>query len=175
MYKGYSSPNIQLAWEQALFDRETKYRASFLKGLRYLGNRIPDEGQSERLMLKYYDFLWEIRKLLKDTFGKMILNNLEIFPHQNDQVDEKYYSELITEVNKNVIKNNPCGSARYYIHKKTPFFVEDERYFELTLQLAGAYATKYNRLTVYTKENIITDYSIQIGYDEISVNLFDVT
>jgi hypothetical protein len=77
-------------------------------------------------------------------------------------------------VNKNVIKKNPCGSARYYIHKKTPFFVEDERYFELTLQLAGAYATKYNRLTVYTKENIITDYSIQIGYDEISVNLFDV-
>ena len=174
MYKGYSSPNIQLAWEQALFDRETKYLASFLKGLRYLGNRIPDDGQSERLMLKYYDFLWEIRKLLKDTFGMMILNNLELFPHQNDQVDEKYYSELITEVNKNVIKNNPCGSARYYIHKKTPFFVEDERYFELTLQLAGAYATKYNRLTVYTKENIITDYSIQIGYDEISVNLFDV-
>ena len=42
--------------------------------------------------------------------------------------------------------------------RKTPFFVNGERYFEITLQLAGLYATKFNRITVYSKQNISTNY-----------------
>ncbi len=60
---GIESPNLRIAWEKALLDRKTRYLSHFLKGLRYIGGRIPEEGQSERLMLKYYDFLWQIRNL----------------------------------------------------------------------------------------------------------------
>ena len=47
--------SVQLAWESALLDIETKYLANFYKGLDYIGYRTPEIGQSERLMLKYYD------------------------------------------------------------------------------------------------------------------------
>ena len=53
MASGLEKANLQLAWERSLLNIETKYLGTFLKGLRYIDNRIPDEGQSERLMLKY--------------------------------------------------------------------------------------------------------------------------
>ncbi len=42
------------------------------------------------------------------------------------------------------------------------------------MQLAGVYATKYNRITAYTKENISTNYSVQISYVDAEINLWDI-
>lgn len=41
--------------------------------------------------------------------------------------------------------------------------------------LAGAYASKYNRITTYTKENISTGYSIQVGYVESAIDLWGIS
>ena len=148
--------------------------ASFYKGLRYLGRRIPDEGQSERLMLKYYDFLWRIRKYLKECHNISILNNLEKFPLNTDKLDNEYY-ELVAKIFDGALpKSVRLSSSRYYVQKKTPFFINGEQYFEVTLQLAGVYATKFNRITAYTKEDISTNYSIKIGYVDRTINLWGV-
>lgn len=40
------------------------------------------------------------------------------------------------------------------------------------MQLAGLYATKFNRLTVYSKLNISSNYSIQISYCNVNTNLW---
>lgn len=61
----FQTTSVQLAWERSMLNIETKYLGSFYRGLKYIGKRIPDEGQSERLMLKYYDFLWQIRNFLE--------------------------------------------------------------------------------------------------------------
>lgn len=166
--------NIKLAYERARLSIKTKYLASFYKGLRYLGRRIPDEGQSERLMLKYYDFLWRIRKYLKECHNISILNNLEKFPLNTDKLDNEYY-ELVAKIFDGALpKNVRLSSSRYYVQKKTPFFINGEQYFEVTLQLAGVYATKFNRITAYTKEDISTNYSIKIGYVDRTINLWGV-
>ncbi|WP_143003289.1 ATP-dependent DNA helicase [Butyrivibrio sp. INlla14] len=52
--------------------------------------------------------------------------------------------------------------------------IGSELYYELTLQLAGMYATKYNRITVFSKIDIDTDYSIQISYIERDLTLLGV-
>ncbi len=166
--------NIKLAYERARLSIKTKYLASFYKGLRYLGRRIPDEGQSERLMLKYYDFLWRIRKYLKECHNISILNNLEKFPLNTDKLDNEYY-ELVAKIFDGALpKSVRLSSSRYYVQKKTPFFINGEQYFEVTLQLAGVYATKFNRITAYTKEDISTNYSIKIGYVDRTINLWGV-
>lgn len=171
---GNKHANLKLAWEQALLKIETKYLATFLKGLKYIEDREPDEGQSERLMLKYYNFLWQIRDFLQKEYGMSVLQNLEKFPLNTDKLDEEYYELVANAVNAvNVTPGELCGS-RFYIIKKTPFFVGKERYYEITLQLAGIYATKYNRITAYTKENITTNYSVQIAYIETNINLWGV-
>lgn len=60
------------------------------------------------------------------------------------------------------------------MQKIIPFFVNGERYYEITLQLAGVYSTKYNRVTVYSKMTITTYYSIQIAYTETVIDLWGV-
>ena len=171
---GIDTPTLPLAWERSLLRIETKYLGTFLKGLQYIGKRIPDEGQSERLMLKYYDFLWQIRKSLKEKYGIAILNNLEKFPLHIDQIDQQYYETAAKAVEAVGPTRCELRTSRYYVQKKTPFFIGRERYYEITLQLAGVYASKYNRITAYTKENISTRYSVQIGYVESAMDLWGI-
>ena len=169
---GYTNVNERLAWELAQFNIQTKYLSNFLKGLKYIGSRIPEEGQSERLMLKYYNYLWEIRRFLKTNFNIAVLRNLEIFPLNTDTLDIEYYEMVASSICAIDLSPKVPTTSRYYIQKKTPFFVEGERYFEITLQLAGLYATKFNRITVYSKQNISTNYSIQIAYADAEINLW---
>lgn len=169
---GYTNVNERLAWELAQFNIQTKYLSNFLKGLKYIGSRIPEEGQSERLMLKYYNYLWEIRRFLKTNFNIAVLRNLEIFPLNTDTLDIEYYEMVASSICAIDLSQKVPTTSRYYIQKKTPFFVEGERYFEITLQLAGLYATKFNRITVYSKQNISTNYSIQIAYADAEINLW---
>lgn len=170
---GTEEPSVDLAWEQALLNIKTKYLSSFYRMLRYSGSRTPAAGQAERLMLKYYDFMWQIRRDLKENYGIVILKNLKKFPLKEiDEADEEYQRMVADSIDGMSLSSNSLKEARYYIQKKTPFYVDGERYYEITLQLAGVYASKFNRLTVYTKENISTNYSIRIGYDEASINLW---
>lgn len=171
---GYTNVNERLAWELAQFNIETKYLSNFLKGLKYIGSRIPDDGQSERLMLKYYNYLWEIRRFLDCKFNIKVLGNLEDFPLCMDTLDTEYYEMVASGIATTDLSPGLLKKTRYYVQKKTPFFVNGERYFEITLQLAGMYATKFNRITVYTKQNISTKYSIQIAYANAEIDLWGV-
>ena len=67
MKDGYQSPNAGFAWEYSLLRANTKYLGNFYRGLQYIGRRIPEEGQAERLMLKYYSFMWQIRQSLYEN------------------------------------------------------------------------------------------------------------
>ena len=141
--------------------------------LKYIGYRIPDDGQSERLMLKYYDFLWQIRDDFRRS-GIIILSNLEKFPIEINQTDKSYYENVAQVIEGHKPNKSNLRKSRYYIEKQTPFYVNGKRYYETTLQLAGIFATKFNRITVYSKEFISSSYSIQIDYDELNIELWDV-
>ena len=171
--KGEKSVGLPLAFELSLFDRKTKYLSSFLRMLKYIGHRIPDDGQAERLMLKYYDFMWQIREDFRRS-GINILANLEKFPIEINQVDKSYYEIVARAIERHTNKDTYLRKSRYYIEKQIPFYVDGKRYYETTLQLAGIYATKFNRITVYAREFIPSSYSIQIGYDELDIVLWDV-
>lgn len=173
---GYQCPSIALAWEHSILNAETKYLGNFYRGLQYIGRRIPDDGQSERLMLKYYNFMWQIRKFLKESYNISILKNLESFLEYTeiDELDKQYYDLVSKSFNNAKYELKRFSDIRFYIQKKTPFYIGTERYFEVTLQQAGAYASKYNRITAYTKQNISTRYSIQIEYAPSIINLWGI-
>lgn len=171
---GCKKPNLQLAYEQAQLDLSTKYLANFMRGLKYIDYRIPEEGQSERLMLKYYNFMWQIRKYFFEHNRISILQNLEKFPLNTDQIDDEYYKLVADAIESTDLSPRSMGATRFYVQKKTPFYVGTERYYEVTLQLASIYATKYNRITAYTKQNISTGYSISIGYIDSTINLWEI-
>ena len=50
MHDGHQHPSVPFAWEHSFLNIETKYLENFYRGLQYIGRRIPDDGQSERLL-----------------------------------------------------------------------------------------------------------------------------
>ncbi len=171
---GYTNVSEKLAWEISQLRVDTRYLCNFLRGLKYIDRRIPKEGQAERLMLKYYNYLWEIRRFMRRNYNKSILENLEKFPLDLDTVDLEYYEKVAKQIENIDLTSKNVRVSRYYVQKIIPFFVNGERYYEITLQLAGVYSTKYNRVTVYSKMTITTYYSIQIAYTETVIDLWGV-
>lgn len=172
-FRYYETTDLRIAWETALTDIETKFLSTFLQGLRYVGLRVPEDGQYERLMLKYYGFLWRIRKYLKDVHQLSVLENLEDFRRTDSPEDEAYNHLLADAIDAVGRARHPLSQNRYYVQKSVPFYVGYRRYFEITLQLADKYATKYNRLTVYSQIDISSNYSIQVGYIEKEIHLWE--
>ena len=70
------------------------------------------------------------------------MDNLEEFPLCADTLDTEYFEMVASSIAAIDLSAKNLRQTRYYIQKKTPFFVNGERYFEITLQLAGIYATK---------------------------------
>lgn len=167
------SVTLRIAWETALLDIKTKFLVSFYRGLWYIGLRVPEDGQYERLMLKYYGFLWKIRKYLEERHEIAVLQNLEDFPKEQPSEDEEFNILIAKAINYVEGKHCRPESSRYYIQRKKQFYIDKERYFEITLQLADKYATKYNRITVYSKTDISTNYSIQVGCVEAEAQFWE--
>lgn len=176
MHDGYQKPSVALAWEHSFLNIETKYLGNFYRGLQYIGRRIPDDGQSERLLLKYYNFMWQIRKSMMENYGVSLLWNLEKFLEYTgtDELDNQYYELVANAFNTIKTESTNYSATRFYVQKKTPFYIGKERYFEVTLQQAGIYASKYNRITAYTQQNISTSYSIRIEYVPAVINLWGI-
>jgi len=166
-----SKIKIKDAYEIALLNIKTKFLGNFLYSLNYIDNRVPD-GQYERLMLKYYNYLWSIRDLLHREHDLCVLKNLEKFPRDIDEDDDEYQSIVCSAVDKVGDEKNGYTEQRYYVHYKRPFFQNGKRYFEISLQLVHAKASKFNRVTVYSKHDIPTDYAIKIGYSNESITLW---
>lgn len=112
------------------------------------------------------DFMWQIRQSLYENYGITVLQNLEKFQEYTgtDELDKQYYELVANAFSNPKTEQKHNSNTRFYIQKRTPFYVGKERYFEVTLQQADIYASKYNRITAYTQLDISTGYSVQIDY-----------
>ena len=52
-----------------------------------------DENNSERLMLKYYEFLIKVKNFLKEQYDMEILDNINEFPIHTDTTSKEYYKK----------------------------------------------------------------------------------
>jgi hypothetical protein len=78
-----------------------------------------DGDASERLMLKYYEYLHRIRNLLQDSCGVAALANLESFPIDLDPSLREYHEKIAARIE--AVRFTPPDSSprdRYYIHKR---------------------------------------------------------
>ena len=131
----------------------------------------PDEESSERLMLKYYDYLYDIRKFMRDKYSFDILHNLEKFPLNLDPKLEEYYKKISMEIESFPVLENGGNGSRFYIQKIKPFYVEGERYYEVTFCEATDKINKTDRLIAFTKIPIMKNYAskLQIIPTNISI------
>ena len=133
-----------------------------------------DEDLSERLMLKYYEYLVELKKYFKNYHGINILRSINKFQVYQDPKFLEYYETITSVVDKVPIeKGSLFYGNRYYVQKVNPILIKNDIYYEITLSAANDHATKYDRMIVYSKLKIIENYAVNVKYIRKTVYIFD--
>ncbi len=135
-----------------------------------------DGDSSERLMLKYYEYLYRIRSLLQDIFGFSVLANLESFPVDLDPSLREYHEKIAAKID--MIRSTPSGvrtSDRYYIHKTRPFFVGRHIYYEVTFYRAVNKVSKFDRVIAFTDIDITDKYAAMLTLQRESIDVLGKT
>lgn len=131
-----------------------------------------DENSSERLMLKYYEYLLRIKEFLKDGYGLEVLSNIYEFPLNLDKTNYEFYCKVSKKIDKNNHQYDYLDyQDRYYIQKIKPFFVNHAIYYEVTFTLADDKVSKFDRIIAFTKQNILHNYSVKLKIREEFINI----
>lgn len=170
-----SKENITLAIEYAQTNYELKKLYRFHNFLQTVSiNYTLDEDNSERLMLKYYRYLIEIKKLVKEHLGLQVLHNLYKFPLNLDTTLKEYHQKIAEKVEKYHFPM-PCDNNRYYIEKVSPFFIGEQIYYEVTFTPATDWHSKSNRLIAFTKIEITSNYASKFNIISETIDILNTT
>ncbi|MGB3988754.1 MAG: ATP-dependent RecD-like DNA helicase [Minisyncoccales bacterium] len=132
-----------------------------------------DEEVSERLMLKYYEYLLKIKSFLKTAYNFEVLNNIDKFPLNTDRTLNEYYEKIAKKIKEPQSRLASSGyNERFYIQKVKPFFVNQEIFYEVTFRIADDKTRKFDRLIAFTKLEIIENYAVKfiVSRDYIEVS-----
>lgn len=135
-----------------------------------------DGDASERLMLKYYEYLLRIRALLRDDYGITVLDNLESFPVDLDPSLREYHEKIASRIK--ATRSTPPQDrfrSRYYIHKTRPFFVDGRVYYEVTFHRAVNKVGKYDRFIAFTDIDMTDKYAAMLTVFRDSIRVFGQT
>lgn len=133
-----------------------------------------DEENSERLMLKYYEYLLRLKNLLQDSFSLSVLENLDTFPLNLDANMQGYYEKISDKINSSIGQGYD-NSEKYYIQKIKPFFIDQQIYYEVTLTPANDYASKSNRIIAFTNLEISDNYAVTLDLAHNSIEILGKT
>ena len=126
---------------------------------------------SERLMLRYYEYMLRVRDFAQQQLGITILRNIEQFPIDQDPSLREYYERIAARID--MTKGTPSSGKhqRYYIHGTRPFFVAGRIFYEVTFALAHNRTSKFDRAIGFTDIDMTDKYaaSLEISGDAIDV------
>jgi energy-coupling factor transporter ATP-binding protein EcfA2 len=128
-----------------------------------------DENASERLMLKYYEYLLKIKSFLLKEYNLEVFLNINEFPIKLDKTTQEYYEKITERIN--IPLTGKTQKDRYYIQKIKPFFVYNEVYYEVTFTKSHDKVSKFDRIIAYTKLDITQNYAVNlfIGKEYIEI------
>lgn len=135
-----------------------------------------DGDASERLMLKYYEYLYRIRNLLQRNYGIGILANLEAFPVDLDPSLREYHEKIAAKIEAaRFYRKGDANPERYYIHKTRPFFVSGQIYYEVTFYRAVNKVSKFDRIIAFTDIDMTDKYAAMLALQQDSIAVLGQT
>ncbi len=134
-----------------------------------------DGDPSERLMLKYYEYLLRTRDLALKQFGIAILRNLELFPVDLDPSLREYHEKIAERIE--AVRGTPTEPRRerYYVHSSRPLFVGGRIYYEVTLSLAHDWRSKFDRTIAFTDVDMSDKYAAYLYLSSESITVLGQT
>lgn len=135
-----------------------------------------DPENSERVMLKYYEYLLKIQDYLKTYYAIEVLQNLDKFPLNTDTNMQEYYEKIAEKVNQHTTSNSGrVHNDRFYIYKIKPFFVGQRVYYEVTFIPATGKASKFDRIIAFTALDISKYYAVKLEIEEDNMRILGKT
>lgn len=132
-----------------------------------------DDDPSERLMLKYYEYLIRTRKIAKDHLGVLILRNLEDFPLNLDPALREYYEKISARTDATeAIPSSSRRRDRYYILSSQPFYANKKIYYEVTFSPAHNKTSKFDRIIGFTDIDVGDAYAANMELERGSIDVF---
>lgn len=133
-----------------------------------------DKDGSERLMLKYYEYLLKVKKFLKKQYNMNVLENIHEFPLNTDTELSEYYSKIAEIIeNPHISSRKVIYNDRYYIQKIKPFFVNENIYYEVTFTMAYANTSKFDRVIAFTNQEIVDNYAVKFSIHTDVIEMLD--
>ncbi|MBL6446723.1 AAA family ATPase [Fulvivirga sp. 29W222] len=168
-----SYENIQTALAHIKTKGQLKFLDRFHRLLQITASHYTlDEENSERLMIKYYEYLLRIRIFLKNNFSIDILRNLEDYPLNQDTSLFEYYEKISKKLKEPLSSRNILDyNDRYYIQKIKPFFIEAEIFYEVTFTRAIDRASKFDRTIAFTQHEILHNYAVKLSVSKTHINI----
>ncbi|MCI1267387.1 MAG: hypothetical protein LKG19_12500, partial [Saprospiraceae bacterium] len=154
---------------------ELKFLNRFHKLLQITASHFTlDEENSERLMLKYFEYLIRIKNHLKSKFQIDVLQNLSDFPLNQDPALAEYYEKISLCLNQEPSRRQKLKyDDRYYIQKIKPFFVDLEIFYEVTFTRAIDKASKFDRTIAFTKLELLHNYAVKLSISKTNIEILD--
>lgn len=162
------------SWEYIQSQGNLKFLYDFHRLLqKSVSHYTIDENGSERLMLKYYEYLLKIKIFLKNTYNLDVLTNINQFPLNLDKNLMEYYEKIANRILDNSHNNGNAYKDKYYIQKIKPFFINNAIYYEITFTLADDKTSKFDRIIAFTKHEILSNYSVKLDIRQDFIEIFD--
>jgi len=133
-----------------------------------------DEENSERLMLKYYEYLLKTKNILHELLSFDILGNLDKFPLNTDPYLQEYYEKIADKI-KLYDSQRDVNSEKYYIQKTKPFFLGQHIYYEITFSPANDYSSKFNRVIAFSSLEIPDNYAVKLAFVNENIEILEKT
>ncbi|WP_028662062.1 ATP-dependent DNA helicase [Saccharomonospora saliphila] len=134
-----------------------------------------DGDPSERLMLKYYEYLLRTRDLVLKQFGIRILSNLELFPVDLDPSLREYHEKIAERIEAASAKRIERRRGRYYVHSSRPFFSGGRIYYEVTFSVAHDWTSKFDRTIAFTDIDMTDRYAAYLDLSSESITVLGQT
>lgn len=167
--------NVKQAVKYAKSEESLRHLSRFHHFLQVsVSHRTLEEENSERLMLKYYEYLLRIKILLHDKYSLNVLVNLEQFPIAADESLNEYYSKIAQKVNgyKMPLRNG-FKYDRFYIQNVKPFFCNNKIYYEVAFISANDKSSKTDRIIAFTELEITDFYAVKLAIEDDYIEMFD--
>lgn len=153
------------AWEFVQKYGQYRFLAKFHSLLqKSVSHYTIDEGGSERLMLKYYEYLLRIKTFLQDKYNLSVLNNIDDFPLDLGTRFAEYYEKIAIRIKQpSRFATHNSYNERSYIQKIRPFFVNHCVYYEVTFTIANDKASKFDRVIAFTNIELSDNYAVKLS------------
>lgn len=169
----FSYPEINPALQYISGNGKLNFVCRFHKLLQKVASHYTFDGDSsERLMLKYYEYLYRIRAAVYQNYSLQLIPNLESFPVDLDPSLREYHEKITARIEFSR-GTNYVGDRkdRYYIQKNRPFIFNDRIYYEVTFCRAVNKVSKFDRVIAFTDLDISDEYAVNLTLrrDQIEV------